>query len=242
MEIIEKKENSVSFTCEMDFGLANSIRRYFNKIPVLAIDEVEISKNDSPLYDETIAHRLGLIPLKSDKPITEKTEAKLKLSSNQEGFVYSGNLKGSGVKPAHDTFPITLLNKGQEIEFEAIARVGRGITHAKFNPGFMAYREVMDIKLEKDAPKEVVEVCPAGALKYDNGKVVVSNDLACDMCGACLNIGKKQEKEFVKISPSDKLLITVESFGQYEPKEIFKKAIEELKKDVSVIGKSISKA
>jgi len=242
MEIVEKKENSISFTCEIDTGLANSIRRYFNQIPVLAIDEVEISKNDSPLYDETIAHRMGLIPLKSDKIITEKTEFKLKLTSNQEGMVYSSDLKSSGVKPAYEAIPITLLNKGQELEFEATAKVGKGINHAKFTPGFMAYREIMDIKLDKDAPEEVADVCPGDTLKYENGKVIINDALACDMCGACLNIGKKQGKDFVKITPSDKILINVESFGQYEPKEIFKMAIEELKKDLIFVGKNISKS
>jgi len=64
MELIEKKENQITFIAEADERLMNSIRRYVNQIPVLAFDEVVISRNDSPLYDETIAHRMGLIPLK----------------------------------------------------------------------------------------------------------------------------------------------------------------------------------
>ena len=67
MKKIEKSENQIVFSAEMEETLANSIRRYINHIPTLAIDEVEISKNDSALYDETIAHRIGLIPIKSGK-------------------------------------------------------------------------------------------------------------------------------------------------------------------------------
>lgn len=241
MKIIEKKDNLIEFTADMNSSLANAIRRYVYKIPVLAIDEVEISKNDSPLYDETIAHRLGLIPLKTDKVITEKTEIKLKLESKQEGTIYSSELKSAEAKPVYGEIPITLLNKGQEVEFEAIARVGKGTNHAKFTPGLMNYREVMEIKLEKDVPKEIAEVCPLEIFKIDNGKVVVNNPLGCDMCGACLNIGKKQGKEFVKIDPSNELVITMESFGQYEAEDIFKKSIEELKKDLVFVGKNISK-
>jgi len=64
MKIVEKKQGQIVFTVDAEVTLANSIRRYVNQIPVMAIDEVEISRNDSPLYDETIAHRMGLIPIK----------------------------------------------------------------------------------------------------------------------------------------------------------------------------------
>ena len=72
MKIINKKNNQMTFSAEIDESLANAIRRYVDQIPILAIDEVEISKNDSPLYDETVAHRIGLIPLKMEKTISEK--------------------------------------------------------------------------------------------------------------------------------------------------------------------------
>ena len=97
MELVEKKENQIIFKAKIDESLANVIRRYVDEILVLAIEEVEIIKNDSSLYDETVAHRLGLIPLKIDKTVTEKTTAKFKLSAKTEGFVYSGELSSKKV-------------------------------------------------------------------------------------------------------------------------------------------------
>jgi DNA-directed RNA polymerase alpha subunit len=110
MEEIKKTDNKLVFKAEISESLANAIRKYVHKIPVVAVDEVEISRNDSPLYDETIAHRIGLIPLKQTKK-----EGTLKLKSNKEGFVYSGEFQGD-IKVVYDRIPITLLNKGQELE------------------------------------------------------------------------------------------------------------------------------
>jgi DNA-directed RNA polymerase subunit D len=239
MKIINKKNNQITFSAEIDDSLANAIRRYVDQIPILAIDDVEISMNDSPLYDETIAHRLGLIPLKMEKTINEKGE-EITLVSKKEGTVYSGELKGK-VEPVYDKIPITLLKKGQELEILATARTGKGSKHAKFSPGLMFYRDVVDIKIDKECPKEIVNACPKKVLKVDNGKVCVIDEYECDMCEECVDFCNKQGKQFIELVPKGELIITIESFGQITPEEMFKRSIETLKEDLEEVSKKISK-
>ncbi len=240
MKTINKKENQLIFTAEIDESLANAIRRYVLQIPILAVEEVEISKNDSPLYDETIAHRLGLIPLETTKTGLQKKEATLKLSSKKEGAVYSSELKGD-IKVIYGNIPITSLSKGQELEFAAKVKIGKGKEHAKFSPGLMFYKNAVNIKIDKDCPTEITEVCPLKVFSSSGGKINADNSLACDMCGACLEFSKNKSKEYIKIEPTNELSITVESFGQINCEEIFKRAIETLKDDLESFSKHISK-
>ena len=66
MEIIEQTPLKLVMRMPANDSLANAIRRSINEIPILAVDEVEIYKNDSALYDEFLAHRVGLVPLKTE--------------------------------------------------------------------------------------------------------------------------------------------------------------------------------
>lgn len=230
MKLIDKNQEKIVFKAVIEESLANSIRRYVYHIPIIAIDDVEITKNDSALYDETIAHRLGLIPLKMDK----KTKGKLRLKAKKEGMVYSKELEGD-VKVVYEDIPITLLNKGQELELEASVSLGRGYEHSKYSPGMMVYRNSMEIKHEKITESEIIasqEVI--NFAEKNSGDESMADDLEGDY--------KKQgSKEGILISPKEELIVTVESFGQISPENIFVESIEELKKDLHELSKHISK-
>ena len=240
MKLINKKDNQITFQSEISESLANAIRRYISEVLVLAVDEVEISKNDSPLYDETVAHRIGLIPLKTDKKINEKTTGKLKINSKKEGYIYSGEFKGD-VDVVYENIPITTLAKNQEIEIVADVKAGKGSEHAKFIPGLMFYRNFVDIKIDKDCPQEVIDVCPQKILSSEGGKVVVKDAYKCDVCEACVEKCVKKGKHSINLTPTKDLIITLESFGQLDIKEIFKESIDILKKDLAEVSKKIKK-
>ena len=64
----DKEQNKLSFILKDSNPIfANTLRRLMiDEVPAMAIEDVEFVKNNSILYDEIIAHRLGLVPLKTD--------------------------------------------------------------------------------------------------------------------------------------------------------------------------------
>jgi DNA-directed RNA polymerase subunit D len=238
MEIIEKKQNQLTFIAETEESLANAIRRYISEIPILAIDEVEIFKNDSALYDETIAHRIGLIPLKTEN--SSKKEFELKLSNSKEGLVYSGELKGE-IDVVHNEIPITILNKGQEIEILAKARFGKGSEHAKFTPGILFYRNVAEINAEKEFLDEIKKRFPKTEIKEKGNKIIILDNKKESIAEVCEGIIEKQGGKY-DIEYKNELIITIETFGQIDVKDIFTKSVKELKSDLNEVMKKIDKA
>lgn len=240
MEKIEKKENQIIFKAEIEDSLANAIRRYVNQIPVLAVDEVELVKNGSALYDEVIAHRIGLIPLKADKMITEKNKGKLKLEYGKEGFVTSGEMKGN-VEVVYDKIPITFLDKNQEIELIAFTKEGKGNEHVKFSPGLIFYRNATKIKADKSLKEEIKRLCPDCDIEEKGEKIIIYDNKSKEVSDLIEGIANKMNKE-IEVDMEKELIMNVESFGQLEVENVFTKSIDVLKKDLIELSKKLDKA
>jgi len=68
IDIVELKPEKAVLKIEgVDSSLLNSLRRILlSELPKLAIENIVIYDNTSALFDEIIAHRLGLIPIPTD--------------------------------------------------------------------------------------------------------------------------------------------------------------------------------
>ncbi|MBI5803568.1 DNA-directed RNA polymerase subunit D [Candidatus Pacearchaeota archaeon] len=235
MHLIEKKENQITFKSDISDSLANAIRRYIANIPTLAIEEVEIIKNNSASYDETVAHRLGLVPLKMEKG---EKPPKVKINVTREGMVYSDDMKGAEV--VYKKIPITFLNKEQELELVAETKIGNGLEHSKFLPGVIFYRNIAEITVDKEIGERIKRMFPENETREKSGKITIIDDKKKEILDFCESICQKEGKE-IEVETKDELVITLESFGQIPVKEIFTKSISELNKDLEEVAKKISK-
>lgn len=256
MEILNNNGDELSFILKgINSTYANAIRRSSGEIPILAIDTVEITKNDSVLYDEMLALRIGLVPLTADKTYTlseectckgkgcMKCSVNLTLKAIGPGIVRASDIKSKTVKPVYPDMPLVLLQKDQELEIVAEAKLGKGKDHAKYSPGLVWFRAYPKIDLGKDcaACKECVSVCPKMIFDAD-GKVFPKKVLDCDLCNACVENCEKKGKSGIKISSSDEdFIFEIESWGQLSPKEIFIESINALGKNIKELDKDLKK-
>ena len=154
IKVLNREQDTLRFVLsDVSPAFANAIRRIIlAEVPVMAIDDVMILENSSVMYDEILAHRLGLIPVTTDPTYNlpeectckselgcEKCRASLSLeveASDPVEVVYTSNLKPENpeVKPVSDKIPIVKLAQGQRVKLEAYARLGRGRDHAKWQP------------------------------------------------------------------------------------------------------------
>lgn len=229
MEVIKKTQDALVLRMDANESLANALRRSVNEVSSLAVDEVEFYKNDSALYDEVLALRIGLVPLKMDKKTGEKTEMQLKLSKKGPCTVYSGDLEGA--KVVFDKMPLTILREGQEVEFIATARMGKGSEHIKYAPGLCYYRHLLEVKADSKIDK-IVELSK-GVIKPEKK----SGHWLCDLEESSVLEIEKINPEAVK--ESGEIVLFVESFGQMEASEILEKSVKALEHNLAEFEKAL---
>lgn len=240
--MVEQKGNSVTLMVEdSDPSFVNAVRRtIISEVPTLAIEYVTFFENNSPLYDEIIAHRLGLVPIKADLELFNFRDSckckgegcpsctlKLSLEKKGPGMVYSHDMKSEDpkMKPLKG-IPLLKLGNGQKINLETEAILGVGKEHAKWQPAVASYKYYPDIEIGKECSGcgECVEVCPTHVLEMTKGKLKVVNLEACIFCNACV---EACEAEALKVKGmEDKFIFKVEGTGVIKPLDVFDKARE----------------
>lgn len=237
METIQTNDNKFTFSAKISDTLANSIRRYVNEVPTLAIDEVEIAKNDSPLYDETLAHRMGLVVFKMDSSYKDDTEVKISLKVKSPGTVCSGAIK-TDAEIVYDKLPLTILKENKEINIKGTARTGKGSYHTKYAPGFIFYRHAMELSTDKSLSEEIKAACPEVNMTEKGDTIIINDNAGKEVCDVCEGIAEKNQKEMKSVE-KDEMILSIESYGQMAPKDIFKKSVEILKKDLQSLSKNL---
>ena len=142
IQVLNTDDKKISIKIKgVSLEYANALRRIcLNGVPVFAIDTVDIIENTSVIADEDLAHRLGMIPLKTELSRFDEPDSRVMFSldsgdTTSSRTITSADLltKDEVVKPISDKIPIAYLAPGQRIRFEAYAKLGRGTEHAKWN-------------------------------------------------------------------------------------------------------------
>ncbi|HMA05398.1 MAG TPA: DNA-directed RNA polymerase subunit D [Methanomicrobiales archaeon] len=236
-------------------ALANSLRReMISGVPTLAIDDIRIYDNTSVLFDEMLAHRLGLIPLRTELSTHVPKDqcscqgagcpactATYTLSVEGPRMVYSRDLipQDTSAGPVDENIPIVKLIEDQKVVVEAKAHLSTGREHAKWQAttacGYKNY-PVIAIDEACDGCGMCVDECPRGVLGKEGEKAVVLEGHLedCSLCRLCeraclsASIGGKMS---IRVSPDpERFIFSVEGDGSLPVMEILSTAVENLRK------------
>ena len=250
IKVLEKDDKNMRLLIkEVDVPYVNALRRVIiSEVPCMAIDEVVMLENSSIMADETIAHRLGLVPLKTDLDsynLPEDCKCQSEFGCNlcrvtlildveaKEGTrsVYSGELvsENKEVTPVSDTIPIAKLAKEQKLRLEAYARLGKGKNHAKWQPVSMcAYKYFPKIQISSkhcDSCGKCVDICPRKVLAKTGDKIEVKDLVACTLCQDCVEACSQDPKAIQVGWEENTFIFSLESSGALKPDRILEEAV-----------------
>lgn len=257
VEIVDLNDSRITLTLEgYGVAFANALRRLATSdVPTMAVDFAYFYDNDTSVYDEIIAHRLGMTVLKSDDAIYKYrapeecrgaeppnpdcyVEIFLEKEVSDEAptgyYVKAKDLVLSDelVKPVHPETPITYLAPGQRIHMVAYARLGRGREHTKWSPASVAvlqYTPVVEVLGE--ASEECLSCLEAypevvEALKRGAGRVVYTRNINTSALKYC---SEGPCSGSIRLTyDKERLILTIESTGALAPERIVLEAAKAL--------------
>ncbi len=146
IDMLENKGNYLRFKLSgSDYSTANALRRMLiNSVDCFAIDKVTFYENNSVMFDEYIAHRIGMVPITTPKGYNEKDEVLFSLEAEGPKTVYSKDIesKDKEVKVANDDIPIIKLGANQRLKFDGRAVIGHGMKSSKFQTCIATYKQI----------------------------------------------------------------------------------------------------
>ncbi|WXG45489.1 MAG: DNA-directed RNA polymerase subunit D [Candidatus Atabeyarchaeum deiterrae] len=263
IEILEKDNVHMKFLLRgVRASLANALRRIMiSEVPSLAIEDVIIVENTSPMYDEVLAHRLGLIPIKTDLKMFSKPEececkgtgcprCQVVFTLDKKAVdgpvtVYSGDLKSQvpQVEPSTPRIPLVKLSRGQHVVLEAYARLGTGKEHMKWQASIASYKYLPILELNKEKCEkcgDCVEACPRNIIQMKGDTIEFVNELSCSLCRTCEEVCRYDS---VKVRWDETTFIFyVESTGAIPPEKIVEHASQMLLSKSQELVKQLEEA
>lgn len=249
-KILHKNDVSLRVLIEgTNSAFMNTLRRIMlSEVPSMAIDDVVIIENSSLLQDEFLAHRIGLIPLKTDLDTYNLPEdcgcesefgcnlcrVSLALEAEAEDHrtsVYSGDFKSENpaIVPVNLKILIAKLAPEQKIRLEAYARLGKGKDHARWQPvSACAHKFVPTVSVDQnlcDSCGDCVKVCPKNILLKTGNKIAVRNISNCTLCKDCVHACQKDPKAIDVTWDENSFILNIESTGALAPERILYEAL-----------------
>ncbi|MBP2172643.1 DNA-directed RNA polymerase subunit D [Methanococcus voltae] len=145
---VKRTGEIITIKVEAPLSFSSALRRIMiSELPTYAIENVFFYENTSSMYDEVLAHRLGMVPIKG-KPVSSDELITFVVSKEGPCTVYSSDLKSEVGEPAFDNIPLVKLLDGQKLEAECEALVGTGKIHSKWQPCNVVYKQLEDNLVE----------------------------------------------------------------------------------------------
>ncbi|MEA1993973.1 MAG: DNA-directed RNA polymerase subunit D [Euryarchaeota archaeon] len=212
---------------DVDVGFINTLRRVLvSEIPIYAVDHIVIHTNTSVLFDEVLAHRIGLIPLST--PLNVKKEVTLGIEKEGPCTVYAKDMVSDDelITPSIPDIPILKLGDNQTLKVTCIATIGTAKEHAKYQSSLAFYKNFPIITVDDtcDLCGLCVEACPKGILEVKDDSVEVTDIKECTLCRSC---EEQCDLEAITISHEPrKFIFTIEPYGNMDTENLIKTATE----------------
>lgn len=269
IEIIEMTDTKAKFIMkDASPAIANALRRtLLTDIPKMAIDKVEFHlgpimvdgkeyESITPLFDEIIAHRLGMVPVPTDLTLFGMQKdcvcggegcpsCTIMYSLNRIGpcTMLSGDMLPLGdqtLKVKDEFIPIVELADGQAVLIYAIATMGTAKQHVKWQAAFgVSYRYMPSVTVKKQCGEECLKVagmCPSRVFAVEGNKLVVKNAMDCTMCMTCVEVA---EEGAIEVKGDEKnLIFNFETDGSLTAEQAMNKAIEIISNEMATIKAS----